>query len=379
MEENNNAQENGSIFGNMNSLENEPKKDLYEGLDSDTFGKMTDTTNLQAATEKQSVEGEQETTVYTSAWNSDAYIPGGQTNNYSAETSVPEKKQGKALEICALVFGILSLCGCCYGLFGMIGLVLSIIALATGRKSGLSIAGLILSIIGIVGALAWTIFCFSSAGQEWSSTVAENFIEGFEEGYNSTYEGATTEAENSEMADTESDELNASANPSLKNETVGKVIIDGKEITFPCKFSEIENEFEISDESKKDIEGGLEAYDVETVTLASGGKTTGTSLVIWNYDDTDIADIGYAYVTGVNMDSYGETTPDVKFFNDITFGMSKEDLEKALDGMEYNKNTSSACICYSFYAGEESDYFFSIYVTEDKVNEVLSNYYGDEE
>ncbi len=68
-------------------------------------------------------------------------------NYYAAE----EKKESKALEICSLVFGILSIvCCCCYGIFGIVGLVLSIVALATGKKSGLSIAGLICSIVGIV-------------------------------------------------------------------------------------------------------------------------------------------------------------------------------------------------------------------------------------
>ena len=103
MEENNNTQENGSIFGNMNSLDDEPKKDLYEGLDSDTFGKAADAAKVQDATEDQNA------TVHTSDWNSDVYVPGGQTSYYNAEMPAPEKKQSKALEICALVFGILSL------------------------------------------------------------------------------------------------------------------------------------------------------------------------------------------------------------------------------------------------------------------------------
>ena len=199
MEEKNNMQENGSVFGNMNNPDTASEKDLYKGLDSDTFGKVENET------------GEQDATVYTSPWNSDAYIPGGQTDYYSTQPPVSEKKQSKALEICALVFGILSLCGCCYGLFGLIGLVLSIIALAKGKKSGLSIAGLILSIIGIVGALVWTIFCFSSAGQEWSSNIAESFMEGFEEGYNATYDNSSTEVESDVDIETES---NATADAS---------------------------------------------------------------------------------------------------------------------------------------------------------------------
>lgn len=362
MEENNNMQENGSIFGNADKMGTDSQKDLYEGLDADTFGGATST------------QEEQNTTVYTSTWNTDAYVPGGQTNYYSAETPVPEKKQSKALEICALVFGILSLCGCCYGLFGLIGLVLSIIALATGKKSGFSITGLVLSIIGIVGALVWTIFCLSPAGQEWSSTVAESFMEGFEEGYNSTYEGATTEAESTETTESET---NVSENTSLKNETVGKVIIDGKEITIPCKFSEIKNEFEISDESEAELKEGLEAYNLEVISLSADGKSTGVNLVVSNDSDTEIADINDAYVTGVGMDTYGEVTKEAKFFNDITVGMSKKDLETSLKGIEYDADTGNGYIYYTFNLGEESDFSFSIYVIDDKVEEVMFNYYGD--
>ena len=376
MEENNNTQENGSIFGNMNSLDDEPKKDLYEGLDSDTFGKAADAAKVQDATEDQNA------TVHTSDWNSDVYVPGGQTSYYNAEMPAPEKKQSKALEICALVFGILSLCGCCYGLFGMIGLVLSIVALVTGKKSGLSITGLILSIIGIVGALAWTIFCFSSAGQEWSSTITKSFMEGFEEGYNSTYENGSTEIESDETTDTENDEteefeINISENTSLKNETVGKVIIDGKEITIPCKFSEIKSEFEISDESKEALEGGLEAYDLEIVSLMSDGKSTGISVVISNNSDTDITDINDVYVTGISMDSYGEITSDVKFFNDIIVGMSKKDLETALNGLAYAEEAGDGYVYYSFCSGENSDFSVSICVIDDKVEEVMLSCYGE--
>lgn len=74
-----------------------------------------------------------------------------------------EKKGGKALEICSLVFGILSIVGCCcYGIFGIVGLVLSIVALATGKKSGLSIAGLVCSIIGIVLTIAMFVIGMNS-------------------------------------------------------------------------------------------------------------------------------------------------------------------------------------------------------------------------
>ena len=74
-----------------------------------------------------------------------------------------EQKQSKALEICSLVFGILSITCCsCYGIFGIVGLVLSIVAFSTGKKSGLSVAGLICSIIGIVLTVVVIVVGFNS-------------------------------------------------------------------------------------------------------------------------------------------------------------------------------------------------------------------------
>lgn len=61
-----------------------------------------------------------------------------------------EQQKTSALEICSLVFGILGLLCCASGIFGFIGLIISIVALATKHKSGLSIAGLVCSIISVL-------------------------------------------------------------------------------------------------------------------------------------------------------------------------------------------------------------------------------------
>lgn len=89
------------------------------------------------------------------------------------EQNATEQKDSKALEICSLVFGILSLCGCCWGIFGIVGLVLSIIAFSKGKKSGLSIAGMVCSIIGIIVAIASIIFTRTPAYQE----MMQNYLQ----------------------------------------------------------------------------------------------------------------------------------------------------------------------------------------------------------
>lgn len=103
-----------------------------------------------------------------------------------------EKKQGKTLEICALVFGILSIvtCCCCFGFWGVIGLILAIVALAKGRKSGLTIAGLICSIVGVLGSLLIIVYLvFSPSGKIFRDEFNRNFKAGFQEGFESAYEG----------------------------------------------------------------------------------------------------------------------------------------------------------------------------------------------
>ena len=93
------------------------------------------------------------------------YVPGGQ----------PPKTN--PLAIAGLVLGILSLPGacCCYGIpFNIPGIVVSIIALTQIKKEpdkhggkGMALAGLILSILGIVLAIALLAFGVAMSGSEW--------------------------------------------------------------------------------------------------------------------------------------------------------------------------------------------------------------------
>lgn len=362
MKENNEMQENQYIFGNAdNSYENKASS----GLDQDTFGAETN------------VEQEQKTTVYTPGWNEDVYTTMGQNDYYNQNTfSKPEKKKGKALEICALIFGIISLCGCCYGVFGLVGLVLSIVALATGRKSGLSIAGLVLSVLGIVAALMWCVFSFSPAGQQWREEIVKAFREGFEAGYNSTYD---YDSENIDEVSEEQEEtnINADSTESLvsSEQVMGIVVINGKEITIPCKVSEARCDFELSTYSEDDLEAGLEAYDSDIIHLLSDGSETGIRLMVTNPQNTDIADIDDAYVTGVWLNDYMNDDVDVKFYKNITVGMKEEDLINVISSENYEKDENSDY--YTIKSSEYEQFYMTIYVEDGEVSEVDIDYYGD--
>lgn len=67
----------------------------------------------------------------------------------------PKQSQGKGMAIAALVLGILGVLCCCIGvgaLFGLVGLILGIIAVnkADASSKGIAIAGLIVSIIALL-------------------------------------------------------------------------------------------------------------------------------------------------------------------------------------------------------------------------------------
>lgn len=355
--------ENGSVFENRDNADTGAEKNLNLGLDSATFDNETN------------VQKEQSTIMYTVERNANTYVPEEQINYYTrAEVPIREKKQNKALEICTLIFGIISLCGCCYGLFGLVGLVLGIIALATGKKSGLSIAGLVLSVLGIGTAVAWIAFNFSSAGQQWRDVFWKNFQDGFEKGYNSTYNGGEINTED-EKADELGADVNSSEDSSLTSQVISKVTIDGKEITIPCKFSEVKNEFDFSKDNENDLNKELDIYDSRMIYLASDGNKTGVNLLVEN-KDTAIADINEAYVIGVNMDNYGDASIDTKFFKDITLGMKQEELERVLSDISYGKDQDENYDYYVIKSGEYDEFDLTVTVKDGQVLGVSVVYYG---
>lgn len=235
-----------------------------------------------------------------------------EVNNPAASTQTmilaQEKEKGKALEICALIFGVISLCGCCYGLFG------------------------------------------EQAG------------------------GADKESDTSEELGVNKD---SHKNPSLEAEMVGKVVIDGKEIRLPCKFSDIGDEFEYSELNGDVLNSGLGAYDSGVFHLASHGRETGIRLFVGNFKETVIEDINDADVLGVSANYYKDINVEVKFFNNISFNMSQADLENALNDINYDKEQNDSYDYYRFTAGKNNEIHFSILVADGKVLEIMVDYLGE--
>ncbi len=98
------------------------------------------------------------------------------------------EQKGKGISIAALVLGIISLvflCCCIGGIFGVVGIVLAIIALATNASGkGMAIAGLVMSSLSIIVTIIYVAISipFMSGIAEFSENMDQYVQEYAENG-----------------------------------------------------------------------------------------------------------------------------------------------------------------------------------------------------
>ena len=313
---------------------------------------------------------------YADSWTSGNYTVQG----YDNVEPTPMKREGRGLEIAALVFGILALiiC-CCNGFFGLIGLILSIIALAKGKKSGLSIAGLACSIMALLFAMSVVMFSATEAGQVFWESFEQGFMEGLEENYDADYD--ETKDSGNASADEELEEYTESAVEShegtavISNEAASKVIIEGNVITVPCQLSDVLKYYEVSEYSQEVMSGQLEEYDTEIIYLAENGVENGVYVVVNNFDEKTVSDMNKAKVECISIDNEGASpVGEVRIFNDITLNMTSEELENAIKDIKYNKSEMSGYLFYNMYVGDNNEYSVSLMLVDDQVANISISY-----
>lgn len=296
----------------------------------------------------------------------------------AGDTAVSEK-QSQTLEICALVFGILSIIGCCYyGVFGLTGLVLSIVAFVTGKKSGLSIGGFICSLIGILLTITLLVYTYFNIGQLTDDSFLKRFYGGYEKQDDTSMVedrcSEKTESIKSEKVQSEEtrevfaeqghDNVNSDQNE------LGIVRVNGKEIRIPCKYADIKDDFEISDYNKEDMEISLESYETLALYLATAGEENGVRLRLRNNTDKTLGNIGEADVIGIEVEEpFDVVTMEVSFVGNIMLGTDTETLEAQLAGMEYEVEEEDG---YTLYYAEHSPnnssiFYFDVITFENKV------------
>lgn len=326
------------------------------GLNADTFGMNDNTMNV----------GE-ETKIYTTDYTSEGgyTIPG-----YGSSEALSTNNEGKGLEIATLVFGILSLviC-CCNGLFGLIGLILGIIAMVKGKKNGLSIAGLVCSILGLLCTIGMVAFSMTDYGQE----LQDAFWDGFEQGYEASSGEDISIGDDEKSSEEESWVSDAKPHEGTKvvsDAEASKITIDGKEISIPCKLSDILAIYEVADFSDVDVNQPLESYESELISLQKDGKGSCLSVTVANYTDETIPSMKEGTIVSVMIDTLGENPEEqISVYNGISIGMSQKDLEAALKDITYNVNGTDYTY-YDMYMGVNEDYYLSIYVSNGVVEDI---------
>lgn len=304
---------------------------------------------------------------------------GGSAYSVTGYTGMePESITGesKGLEIATLVFGILAIviC-CCNGLFGLVGVILGIIAFAKGKRSGIAIAGFVCSVLGLLAALGILVFSATDYGQE----LQKAFWEGFEQGYEST-SGEDINISDSDDFDN-SGEIDVSTDStvqehegtaSVSDEVAGKIVVDGAEIRIPCKLSDVLEVYEVSESSEADMEGGLSSYQSKLIYLTKNGEESGIFVSVENYTEQDLKDVKDGNIGIISIDN--EPEKDVEMLGGVKLGMSESQLEEFLDDMEYTKSEMDGVSFYSLYTGDDSNYCFSITVSEGEVITVALYY-----
>lgn len=289
-----------------------------------------------------------------------------QTTGTTTTTAAP-KSESKALEICALVFGILGIVCCvCYGLFGVIGLVLSIICLATGKKSGFSIAGLVCSILGIILTIVMIAVGVNSESiiNKLEGTSETPDIEITTEEDIIIDDDIDPDVEDTEEESTEKTTTEAAVNNASSDDwTTGEMTINGTVIKVPCTFADIEAlgfKLEDSDASEE-----LEANHYTTTCYAENdeGQTIG---IRFSNDTDETLPITECSVYGVSFDDWYDL-PSIVLCNGISIGMSKDDVVAIMGtpDYEYEGEGDSTYSSQEWYIDKDYSYYGSLDITYD--------------
>ncbi len=155
-----------------------------------------------------------------------------------------------------------------------------------------------------------------------------------------------------------------------------KVVLDGTSIRIPCKFSEIENLYDISEYSKSDLKKPIAKDDKKILFLATNGVENGISVEVYNNQKKATSDIGTCEVRMISIDENADAK--VEVFGGLAPGMTEQEVQDVLEGCHYNKSEMSGYVFYRVSGGKKQEYSVSLVLYDNRVMNV-SLYYTDEE
>lgn len=245
------------------------------------------------------------------------------TYNVNYTQPAPAPKKSKALGVVGLILGIIGiLTSCCWGgfIFGLIGLILSIVYLVKKGSKGLGVSGIITSALGLLLSLAWLIiFCAMPAlADEIMPDEYQDIMDGVSNGGTG-------------------DDYTSSGSTSISG--TNQILINDSDLyTLPVSLSSMG--LTVSDEDSdvvSDIEtNGMYPGDYEFVLLNSSNGYS-----FWGYIENTGSDTVYSVddlqVTGINVDnySYACSAYSAEVYGGITLNMSRTEVESIIGACDY--------------------------------------------
>lgn len=286
---------------------------------------------------------------------------------YTQPVQTASAEPSKGLGIAGLILGIIGIItGCCYGgfIFGLIGLVLSIVYVAKKGSKGLGIGGIITSALGLIFSIVMVILIaaapsvlYSIMPDEYKYLIEDELggstTDDFGFPTEDTYD-PTSETSESSIADTD------------------QIMINESVYTLPATVSSLG--FTVNPDYRSEEVAAIETEGVEPgdyvfVLLNAPDGTSFFGYIENTGAEDTIYSIDELTVTGFNVDNYSSecTAYYVEAFGGIRLDMSRSEVEALIgtpddysDGMEIYESDSGYEVLRLEY---EDDYVIAVDLT----------------
>ncbi len=303
--------------------------------------------------------------------NAGANYQGSYNATYTQPVQTTPAGPSKGLGVAGLVLGIIGIItGCCFGgfIFGLIGLILSIIYVAKKGSKGLGIGGIITSALGLIFSIVMVIL-FVSAPSIVYNMMPDEYKYLIEDEFGGSTEDFNLPTEDFNFP-TEDSGNNTSSGTNITN--TDQIMINETVYTLPASVSSLG--FTVDPDYRADevaaiATEGVAPGDYVFVLLKS---TDGTSFFGY-IENTGAEDTIYSAdeltVTGVNVDNYSQecTAYFVEAFGGIRLDMSRSEVEALIgtpddtnDGMDVYESDSGYEVLRLEY---ENDYVIAVDLT----------------
>ncbi len=154
------------------------------------------------------------------------------------------------------------------------------------------------------------------------------------------------------------------------------LVLDGTSLSIPCKFSEIEKIYDISEYSKDELKQTLSKGDSQTLFLSKEGVENGIFVEVYNNQKKATSDVASCEVRMISIDD--NETVRAEVLDGLHPGMTTKEVEAVLENYHYNKSEMSGYVFYHVVTGKNDDYTITLVLYEDRVMNI-SMYYSNEE